>query len=238
MKPVGIISGTIPLHEEDIFRKLQESNVKTRFGSTRLFSSERVVFIPRHGMDPQSSTPPHRINHQANLAALQDLGVEEVVGINSTGSLRKNVEPGTIVIPDDYISLSCVPTIFDDRAVHITPTLDEPLRQTLINTAGRMGIAVQEKGVYWQTSGPRLETRAEIRLMSQFAHIIGMTMAGEATIAAELGLAYAAICSVDNYAHGLVDTPLAVETIIEGARKNARTILKIIDNYIRNKQKG
>ena len=119
MKPVGIISGTIPLHEENIFQDLKESTVETRFGNARVFFSEAVVFIPRHGMDARNNTPPHGINHQANLAALQDMGVEEVIGINSTGSLKKHMEPGIIVIPDDYISLAEIPTIFDDQAVHI-----------------------------------------------------------------------------------------------------------------------
>lgn len=238
MKPVGIISGTIPLQGEDIFSDLRETNVETRFGSALVFISEAIVFIPRHGMEVQRSIPPHRINHQANLAALRDVGAEEIIGINSTGSLKSNIVPGMIVIPDDYISLSGVPTIFHDKVAHITPSLNEPLRQMLIHTAGRLGIPAYEKGVYWQTSGPRLETRAEIRLMSQFADIIGMTMASEATIADEMGLSYAAICSVDNYAHGLVDKPLAVETIIEGARKNARTILKIINSYTRDERNG
>ena len=238
MKPVGIISGTIPLHEENIFQDLKESTVETRFGNARVFFSEAVVFIPRHGMDARNNTPPHGINHQANLAALQAMGVEEVIGINSTGSLKKHMEPGIIVIPDDYISLAEIPTIFDDQAVHITPALNEKLRDRILRTARQLGIPVIEQGVYWQTPGPRLETRAEIRLMAQFAHIIGMTMASEATIAAELGLAYAAICSVDNYAHGLVDEPLTAETIIENARTNTRTILKIIDSYIRNERNG
>jgi len=238
MKPVGIISGTIPLHEGDIFQDLKETTVETRFGNARVFFSETIAFIPRHGTDARNKTPPHRINHQANLAALKDMGVEEVIGINSTGSLKKHMEPGIIVIPDDYISLADIPTIFDDQAVHITPVLNETMRDRILRTAQQLGISVIDQGVYWQTSGPRLETRAEIRLMSQFAHIIGMTMASEATIAAELRLAYAAICSVDNYAHGLVDEPLAVETIIENARTNARTILKIVDTYIRDKGKS
>jgi len=233
MKPVGIISGTIPLHEEDTFKGLEKTPVETPFGRALIFTSETVAFIPRHGVDAQQAIPPHEINHQANLAALERMGVEEVIGINSTGSLKRDVEPGTIVIPDDYISLSEVPTIFHDRAVHITPALSREMREKLITISEKLGTAVRRNGVYWQTSGPRLETKAEIRLMSQFADIIGMTMASEATIAAELGLSYAAICSVDNYGHGLVKEPLAAEKIAQRARRNMRTILKIIDGYIR-----
>jgi len=233
MKPVGIISGTIPLHEEDVFKDLKKTPVENQFGRALVFASEMVAFIPRHGVDAKQGIPPHRINHRANLAALKGMGVEEVIGINSTGSLKRDVKPGMIMIPGDYISLSEAPTIFNDKAVHITPALNQEMRQRLIRTAEKLGITVRENGVYWQTSGPRLETKAEIMMMSQFADIVGMTMASEATIATELGLAYAAICSVDNYGHGLVEEPLSAAEITEGARRNIRTILKIIDSYIR-----
>jgi len=238
MKPVGIISGTIPLHEDDFFKELSETSVGSAFGSALVFMSDKVAFIPRHGTDAQNGIPPHRINHRANLMALQEMGVEEVIGINSTGSLKRDIPPGMIVIPDDYISLSDVPTIFDGRAVHITPVLSDRIRERLIVTAGQLEIPVRERGVYWQTSGPRLETKAEIRLMSQFADIVGMTMASEATIAGELGLSYAAVCSVDNYGHGLLETPPEAEKIAQGARRNIRTILKIIEGYIRAGQKN
>jgi len=231
MKPVGIISGTIPLHEENIFQNLKKIVVKTEFGNALVFLSEMVAFIPRHGID--TLTPPHIINHQANLKALQDIEVTEVIGINSTGSLKKEVAPGMIIIPDDYISIHETPTIFQKSAVHTIPALDEGIRKRLALTAEKLGINIMKNGVYWQTTGPRLETKAEIRMMSQFADIVGMTMASEATIAAELELPYAAICSVDNYAHGLAEKPLIPEEIGEGARRNTRNMLDIVDRYIR-----
>lgn len=238
MKPVGIISGTIPLHEEGIFKNLKKTVVETEFGSAPVFLSEMVAFIPRHGMDAKNSIPPHMINYQANLKALQEMGVKEVIGINSTGSLKTELVPGTIIIPDDYISISGTPTIFDNHAVHILPTLNEGTRKRLIHTAQRLGINTIETGVYWQAPGPRLETKAEIRMMSIFADIIGMTMASEATIAVELGLSYAALCSVDNYAHGIVEKPLVPEEIRKGARRNARNILEIVKGYVNDLSSG
>jgi 5'-methylthioadenosine phosphorylase len=236
MKPVGIISGTIPLHEEGFLKGLKQISAENPFGHTLVFASKIAVFIPRHGIDAKKGTPPHRINHRANLMALQEMGVEEVIGINSTGSLQRDITPGIIVIPDDYISPSDIPTIFDDRAVHITPVLSETIREKLIGTAGQLEIPVRERGIYWQTAGPRLETKAEIQMMSQFADIVGMTMASEATIAQEMGLSYAAICSVDNYGHGLVEEPLAAEKIARGARRNVHTILKIINGYLQTEE--
>lgn len=232
MKRVGIISGTIPVHEEDIFQNLQKIPVENEFGHALVCTSETLAFIPRHGVDLKQGIPPHNINHRANLAALKEMGVQEVIGINSTGSLKTSIPPGTIVIPDDYIALSGIPTIFNDRAVHITPALSGEMRKKLVAIAERLGIEIREAGVYWQTSGPRLETKAEIRLMSQFADIVGMTMASEATIAAELGLSYAAICSVDNYGHGLAEESLSSEKIAQAARRNMSDIIKIVTAYI------
>jgi len=236
MKPVGIISGTVPLHEDNIFQNFKKTVVETEFGNALVFLSELIAFIPRHGMD--TLIPPHMINHQANLKALQEMGVKEVIGVNSTGSLKKKVKPGMIIIPDDYISTSGTTTIFHNSAVHIIPCLGEELRKRLIHTAKGLGINVIENGVYWQTTGPRLETKAEIRMMSQFADIVGMTMASEATIAAELKLPYAAICSVDNYGHGLVEKPPALEEIKKGARRNARNMLEIVKRYVNESSNG
>ena len=232
MKRVGIISGTIPVHEEGIFQNLQKIPVENEFGHAVVFTSETLAFIPRHGVDLKQGIPPHKINHRANLAALREMEVQEVIGINSTGSLKTSIPPGTIVIPDDYIALSDIPTVFDDRAVHITPALSGEVRNTLIAIAGKLGIEIRDAGVYWQTTGPRLETKAEIRLMSQFADIVGMTMASEATIAAELDLSYAAICSVDNYGNGLAEEPLSSEKIAQAARRNMSAILQIVTAYM------
>ncbi len=231
MKPIGIIAGTVLLGR-DAFRDLKERKVRTEFGHATVLLSPWVAFVPRHGRNPRKYILPHMINHQANLAALKNLGVEEVVGVNSTGSLRTNLPPGSIVIPDDFIHLSGPLTVFKDRAEHVTPGLSGPLRQKLIKASRACGIDCIPTGVYWQTAGPRLETKAEIRLMAKFADLVGMTMAGEAVIAGELGLAYAAICSVDNYCHGIARKPLTMDEIIEGARKNADRMIRIVHQYI------
>ena len=238
MKRGGIISGTIPVHEEDIFKNLKKIPVENEFGHAVVFISETIAFIPRHGVDPKQGIPPHKINHRANLAALKEMDVEEIIGINSTGSLKRSMPPGTIVIPDDYIALSDIPTVFDDRAVHITPALSAEMRWKIIAIAGKLGIEIRDAGVYWQTTGPRLETKAEIRLMSQFADIVGMTMASEATVAAELGLSYAAICSVDNFGHGLAEEPLSSGKIAQAARRNMSAILKIVTACVRELSGG
>ena len=169
---------------------------------------------------------------RANLGALKELGVTEVVGINSTGSLKKDLCPGMIVIPDDFITLTATPTIHEDSAVHITPSLNEKVRQKLIKAAQNYKISVVEKGTYWQVPGPRLETKAEIKMMSNFADIVGMTMASEAVIALELDIPYASACSIDNFGNGLTENPLSMEEIVAGTRKNADLMISLLQSYL------
>jgi len=232
MGKLGIISGTLALQGKGIFGELVEEIVENDFGKALVLNTPRLALIPRHGKDPRRHILPHRINHAANLTALKALGVDEIIGINSTGSLKKNLKPGAIVIPDDYILLYGGPTVVASKPVHITPVLHEGCRQKVIEAARLSGIDVVDSGIYWQTKGPRLETRAEIALMSKFADIVGMTMASEAIIAQELKIPYASICSVDNFAHGIGGQKLTLEGIIEHARSNTETIIRIIIKYL------
>jgi 5'-methylthioadenosine phosphorylase len=236
MKQLAIISGTIPLRKKGIFGNLSEREIDTEFGKAIAFISDTVVFIPRHGHDPVNYILPHQINHQANMKALQNLGVTEILGINSTGSLKKELAPGMIVIPDDFITLTGTPTAVSGKPLHITPVLSDDVRNHCMEAARDCGIDVVDGGVYWQTTGPRFETKAEIRMMSQYADLVGMTMASEALIAQELGLSYASICSIDNYGHGLVEKGLTLEEIVQNARSNTNTIMKILARYIERRQ--
>ena len=229
---LGIISGTLALQGKEYFTDLEERPVQNEFGEALVLLSRDTAFIPRHGRDPNRHVLPHRINHPANLKALKDLGADEVIGINSTGSLKKRLKPGSLVVPDDFILLYGGPTVFETKPVHITPLLHEGLRRKCIEAARRCGMEVIEGGVYWQTRGPRLETRAEIAAISQMADIVGMTMASEAVIAQELGLPYASICSVDNYAHGIGEVKLTIETILHHASRNTDAIIRIILKYL------
>jgi 5'-methylthioinosine phosphorylase len=184
-----------------------------------------VVFLSRHGPE---GIPPHRINHRANIYAFKKLEVTGVIGVNSVGSLREELPPGRIVIPHDYLSPWSILTFYEHHVVHITPSLDAGLRESLIRGAQGAGVTCVKDGVYIQTIGPRLETRAEIAMLRNFGHVVGMTMAHEATLCQEVGLAYASICSVDNYCHGIIDTPLSEKEIAHKARENAGAIHKVL----------
>jgi purine nucleoside phosphorylase len=89
-------------------------------------------------------------------------------------------------------------------------------------------------GVYWQTVGPRLETPAEIRHISRDADVVGMTAASEAIVAAELGLAYAVVCAVVNYANGVGDVELSVDELREGERATRERLASVLDSVLPN----
>lgn len=207
--------------------------MENEFGRASVFMTDKIALILRHGNDTQNYILPHLINYRANLKALKDTGVTEIVSINSTGSLKKNLRPGMLVVPDDFMTLTATPTIHKNRPVHITPSLNENMRQKIIKAAQETGLPVIEKGTYWQTQGPRLETKAEIRMMTHFADIVGMTMANEAVIAMELDIPYACVCSVDNFGNGLLDEPLGMEEILEGTRKNADLMSRLLKSYLK-----
>ncbi len=230
MTALGIIGGT-SLFGTKLLKDAEEKEVKTIYGSVYLLVTDAYVFSPRHGKE--SNIPPHQIKYKAIILAFKELGVERIVGATSVGSLKRDITPRSLVVPHDYISLCGIPTIYDNELTHITPGLDEGLRTAILNAAKELDIKLVEKGVYFQTSGPRLETRAEINFMKNYADIVGMNMASEATLAKELGLRYANISTVDNYAHGIIaDEALDYKQIVADAAKSKVDLEKVLVKLI------
>jgi len=222
MVKIGIIFGSNVLFD---LTRLKKKIVKTSFGKTTFYVKKNLYILPRHGI--KHGVPPHKINHKANIAALKKAKVDFIIGVSSVGSLKKNISPGSIVIPHDYINFCNVQTFFDHKIVHVSPGVDEGLQKLLLNAASKLRISVH-RSVYVQTHGPRLETKAEINMLKHFADVVGMTMASEATLAKEIGLRYASICSVDNYANGLTPKELSFEDIKKIAQNNTNTLRKLL----------
>lgn len=220
----AFIGGTL-LIASNYFTDWSKRTVKTPFGVAPVLISGDFLFLQRHGDPP---LPPHMINHRANIAALRQYGIDEILSFNSVGSLKKSIRPGTFIIPDDFISLWEVPTFYD-RTIHFTvPSLSTSLRNKLLVACEKWGLKTKNGGVYFQTRGPRLETPAEIKMLKGFAHIVGMTMASEATLCSECGIEYAALCSVDNFCNGISETPLTVDEITQNANLSRSSIEKVI----------
>jgi 5'-methylthioadenosine phosphorylase len=177
-----------------------------------------AYLIARHG-DPY--VQPHRIDHAANMRALLEAGCDRVLALGSVGGLRRELDVGTFVCPDDFIALHAGRSAFDDRRAHVVPGFDDEWRRRIVSAWSRsVDAPLLDGGVYWEAIGPRFETRAEIRLIARHADIIGMTIASECAVAGELGLQYAAICIVDNLANGVGERELTVEEFEEGRRSN------------------
>nr|HPJ97116.1 hypothetical protein [Syntrophales bacterium] len=136
------------------------------------------------------------------------------------------------IVPDDFICLYPTPTSVTDVPLHITPVIDTGVRRGLMEAARARNIDVYDGGIYWQTAGPRLETKAEIHMMAKNADVVGMTLASEAVLAREFGMAFGAMCSVDNYAHGIGTGDLKEEDIRIQAKRNAKKIGLIVSRYI------
>jgi 5'-methylthioadenosine phosphorylase len=230
---IGIIGGTLLL-EVNAIERAQPRDLVTPHGTAEIdvgfMAGREVALVQRHGR--RRDRPPHRIPHGANLTALASLGVQQVIGLGSTGCLRAEVELPALMVPDDYINFFET-SIYDDRLVHVTPGFDEGLRQLLIAEARAVGkLPVLDGGVYFQLRGPRLDTRAEVRFSATFADCVGMTIGSEATVAREVGLAYAALCTLDNYANGVRDLGVTQAQINASARHNAEACLEILARVI------
>jgi len=225
---LGIITGTSLIGEEFKERIGRKKTVRTGYGDVEIFEEADAIFLPRHSI--AMDTPPHRINHRANISALKESGVDGVVCVCSTGSLNPEILPGTLVVPHDYINFGVPLTFYDDEIRHIVPALDEGLRSRIVEASHGV-----DGGVYVQTHGPRFETKAEIKVLGQFADIVGMTMANEATLCCEAGIPVAALCTVDNYANGVVapEPGLSYETIIGNIERNREMVTDIIMRLIR-----
>lgn len=169
---------------------------------------QELVFLARHGYGHHLA--PHEVNYRANIWALKQAEVDQIITVNSVGGIEASLVPGTIVMPDQIIDYTWgrKSTFFEGAeqpVVHIdfTQPYDADMRKQLLDAAKKINEPVIDGGVYACTQGPRLETVAEInRLERDGATIVGMTGMPETALARELGLKYASLAVVANYAAG------------------------------------
>jgi 5'-methylthioadenosine phosphorylase len=170
-----------------------------------------VAFLPRHGRD--HTIPPHKINYRANLFALSRLGVERVIGPCAVGSLRPELEPGSVVVCDQFFDRTRgrADTFFDGpKVAHLSgadPYCPE-LRPLAAASARQAGFTVADAGTMIVVQGPRFSTRAESQWFQRMgADVIGMTQYPEVVLARELGMCYVTLAVVTDYDAGLAGRP-------------------------------
>lgn len=173
-------------------------------------NGRRVLFLARHGEG--HALCPHEINYRANLWALKSLGARTVLAINSVGGIGADMGPKVLAVPDQIIDYTWgrEHTYFGAGAtvehVDMSQPYDQTLRARVLAAAASAGVAMVDGGCYGATQGPRLETAAEIRRLARDGcDLVGMTGMPEAGLARELGLAYACVAVIANWAAGCGD---------------------------------
>jgi 5'-methylthioadenosine phosphorylase len=245
----GIIGGS------GFYKPISDSElklVKTPFGSVSVYTTtmggKDVAFIARHGEG--HSSPPHLVNYRANIFALYKLGVKRILSSSAVGSMLEEVKPGSFVVPDQFIDFTTErkKTYFDGKfevtlhngtkrggVVHIdvsSPYCPD-LRMKIIESGKKANFKIFETGVYVCTEGPRFETPAEITAYKTLGGtLVGMTSASESVLARELGICYATVCIVTNYAAGMQER-ISVEEVFEMFNEKLKDLRKIIDNTLK-----
>jgi 5'-methylthioadenosine phosphorylase len=171
-------------------------------------SGRRVAFLPRHGERHQF--PPHRVNYRANLWALRSLGVRQVLGPAAVGSLRPELGPGSLVVPDQVVDRTQgrADTVYDTEGSVVHVSFADPYcargRAAVLSTAAALDLAVSDGGTMVVINGPRFSSRAESRwYIAQGWSVVGMTGLPEASLARELAMCYTAVSLVTDHDAGL-----------------------------------
>ncbi|NKB61554.1 MAG: S-methyl-5'-thioinosine phosphorylase [Gammaproteobacteria bacterium] len=241
MRKLGIIGGSG-------FGKLPGFDLQSTHGSVtpygapsgeikigKLFGRE-IVFLPRHGEN--HTIAPHKINYRANIWALKEMDVTDVIALAAVGGISDQCQSGQLVLPDQLIDYTWgrESTYYDGtggKVEHIdfSEPYSESLRTILIESARQGGVSLIDGGVYGVTQGPRLETPAEInRMEKDGADIVGMTGMPEAALAREASLNYVCLALVVNAAAGRSPVEITMDLILKNLELASGSALELIRN--------
>jgi 5'-methylthioadenosine phosphorylase len=235
---VGVIGGS-GLYEMEGMTEMEKVKVDTPFGEPSdaivlgNLEGVRVAFLPRHGEGHRIG--PSELPSKANIYALKSLGVERIISVNAVGSLKEEMRPLEVVIPDQLVDCTKgrASTFFTEGIVgHVS--FSEPfcpvLSQISFEAGTKVGAKVHKGGTYLVIEGPQLSTKAESRLYCSWgADIIGMTALPEAKLAREAEICYVTLALVTDYdcwhpTYGSVSTDM----ILTNLRKGVDTVKRIL----------
>jgi 5'-methylthioadenosine phosphorylase len=204
------------------------------------YNGKEIYFLPRHGRS--HSISPSKINFRANIDALKQLEVTDIVSVSAVGSLKEDLSPGKFIIVDQFIDRTFArnKTFFDDEIVaHVS--MAHPTSNGLMNSCEEAikheNIEYQRGGTYIVMEGPQFSTLAESNLYRSWnADVIGMTNMPEAKLAREAEIRYASISMVTDFDcwhpdHDNVDVQQVIKVLLENAEKAKKMIKNIIDNF-------
>ena len=240
---IGVVGGS-GLYEMDGLEKIDPCEIHTPFGEPSdkvivgWIDGRRVCFLPRHGVGHR--VLPHEINHRANIWALRSLNVRWLISVSAVGSLREELAPRDIVVPDQLIDRTGTGAkhTFFGRGIAAHVGFAEPycgdLRACLLAAARSLAPTVHDGGTYLCMNGPAFSTRAEAamhRLLG--ADLIGMTNAPEARLCREAEIAMATLALVTDYDCWKTDeAPVDVETVIDNLHANSAMAKRIVRDVI------
>jgi 5'-methylthioadenosine phosphorylase len=226
---VAFLSGT-SIVNSTLFAAWEVRTIETRYGPVTCKQRGDFVLINRHGYG--LPVPPHSINYRANIRALADLGYQDVLSVNSVGSLKPELPPGTLVSCSDYVGLQQGPvTFFDTELKGGAPGIANNLIPLLVEKLAPE-FKIHPGKVYVQMRGPRFETKAEIRIVKEWGDVVGMTAAHEADLCGEIGLRYNSLAIIDNYANGLMATEIDFAKFKELVKANQEKVNRLFTRLL------
>ena len=242
---LAIIGGS-GLYDIEEFKDREFLEIKTSWGypSDKIlktkYNGKEVYFLPRHGRGHFIS--PSNINFRANIDALKQLGVTDIVSVSAVGSLKEDLPPGKFVLVDQFIDRTFArkKTFFDEDIVaHVS--MAHPTSKALMNACEesikKENISYQRGGTYVVMEGPQFSTLAESNLYRSWkADVIGMTNMPEAKLAREAEIRYASVSMVTDYDcwhpdHENVDVQQVIKVLLDNATKAKSMIKNLINNF-------
>jgi len=244
-RKLGIIGGS-GLYKMEGFEKTKWKKVNSPWGKPSdeiliaVFGKEEICFLPRHSRGHKVN--PTNINFRANIDAMKQLGVTDIISVSAVGSLKENLEPGKFVIVDQFVdrTFSRIKTFFDEEIVaHVS--MAKPTSSGLANCCEaalkKLNISHQVGGTYVVMEGPQFSTLAESNLYRSWeADVIGMTNMPEAKLAREAEIRYCTVAMVTDYDcwhpdHDEVDVNMVIQTLMKNAANAQNMIKEIIKTF-------
>ena len=244
-KKLGIIGGS-GLYEIDGFSESSWETIKTPWGNPSdqilnlKFNDQEVCFMPRHGRGHTVS--PSNINFRANIDALKQKGVTDIISVSAVGSLKDELPPGKFVLIDQFIdrTYARINTFFDEEIVaHVSmaqPTSND-LTRLCSSALDRLKVDYQHGGLYLAMEGPQFSSKAESILYKSWGvDVIGMTNMPEAKLAKEAEIRYCTVAMVTDFDcwhpnHDHVDIDMIIKVLKDNAGKAKSMIKDIISNF-------
>lgn len=239
---IGVIGGS-GLYDIEGLKEIEEHDVSTPFGKPSdpivvgTLEGRRVAFLPRHGRGHRIL--PSEVNVRANIYALKSLGVERIIAVNACGSMKEEIAPSDIVIPDQIIDRTKGrDSTFFGNGLVVHVSFAEPfcaeLSEVLFEAAEAVGAKVHKGGTYVCIEGPRFSSKAESKMHRLWdVDIIGMTAIPEAVLAREAEICYASLAlSTDYDVWHETEAPVTAEMVVQTILKNVETAKNAIKEVV------